>query len=492
MRKERADFHLHTHKSNLFCRDSTNFEFQVIDKALELDIKGQAITEHGNLSSHVKALLYLKELRNKNKERVESFDFAKGNVIDFNIIKNEYEKSMDFRLCLGIEIYLVDREKIINARKNNEYTRFYHLVLVAKNLKGYRAIAKLSSKSWEDSFVFRGMDRVPVYKDYFFEWLQENKEDVFVTTACLGGELADLSLQYLKASSKEESEMLRGQIENFILPFKSILGDNFFIEIQPSFFEEQIAFNKLAIMIAESLNIKILINTDAHYLSRELQEVHSIFLRSQNAERETEQFYSSTYMMNYDELREYFPYIEEEKFDNYIDNSLEILNSVEEYDLYKPTEVPNTTISYDPQRMSILAPYVINNIEKYKYIYLYGTSQHNIDRALLQQMEEGIINKNINITEEILDRINTELGSLWEISEKLNQRLSNYYLLTKEIVDIIWLVSLVGVSRGSAGAFYICYLLDITQIDPIKYNLDSWRHISKERPELPKHLYWAV
>lgn len=485
MEKARADFHLHTHKSNLFSRDSTNFEFQVIDKALELGLKGQAITEHGNLSSHVKAMNYLKKIRKEREEELESVQANGGNIIDYNIARDKYLEAKDFKLCLGIEIYLVDREVIEEARRHNESTKFYHLVIVAKNLKGYRAIAKLSSQSWEDNFFHRGMERVPVYKDNFFKWLEENKENVMVTTACLGGELAVLSLNYLQAENEEQAIKYRDKITEFIMTFKNILGESFYIELQPSFSEEQIAFNRLAIQIAESFGVKILINTDAHYLSEEMKEIHSIFLKSQNAERETEQFYSSTYMMDTTEIKRYFQYVDEERINSYMDNSIEALKDIEEYDLYKPTEVPNTKIEYDPERLSILAPKVLENIEKYKYIYLFGTSQYHIDRALLQQMETGIENKRIELTEEVLERINRELGSLWEISEKLNQRLSSYYLLTKEIVDIIWLVSIVGVSRGSAGAFYICYLLDITQIDPIKFDLPDWRHISADRPELP-------
>jgi DNA polymerase-3 subunit alpha len=63
--------------------------------------------------------------------------------------------------------------------------------------------------------------------------------------------------------------------------------------------------------------------------------------------------------------------------------------------------------------------------------------------------------------------------------------LSAYYLLTKDVIDIAWEVSLIGPSRGSSSGFYTCYLMDIVQMNPIKYNLPHWRHISKERPELP-------
>lgn len=469
----RIEFHSHTHRSNLFCRDSTNFETDLIDKAIELNLGGIAITDHGNLSAHVVCIKHMKKLREK----------ASKNLIDAEALEYQ-DRVNNFKLALGTEIYLVHREDIQYARENNESTRFYHLIVVAKNKKGYQGLRKLSSNSWENSFYHRGMERIPTYWDWFIEWAKEYKDDVIVTTACLGSEFAQLCLKFLESQSEEN----RNNISNFISNMKNIFGDNFYIEIQPSHFEEQVAYNKLAIQIAEAFNVKVLIDTDAHYLTKDMKEIHSIFLKSQNAERETEQFYASCYLMDNEELKEYFPYLTDEMFNSFILNSIEAGKDIVEYDLFRKTEVPHSTIDYDHNRMSILAPIIMVNmesVEKYCNIVKYGTSEHFADRILLQKIEEGILEKNLEINEVLLERINAELESLWEISNALNQRLSDYYLLTKELVEIMWTVSLVGVSRGSAGAFMICYLLGITQINPIEFDLPHWRHISKERPELP-------
>lgn len=474
---KRIEFHTHTHRSNLFCRDSTNFEKDLIDKALELGLGGIAITDHGNLSAHIVCIKHMKKLREdaRNKLKADPEDEQ---------LKLELEKVESFKLALGTEIYLVHRENVQFARENNEYTRFNHLVVVAKNKKGYKGLRKLSSNSWENSFYHRGMERIPTYWDWFIEWANEYKDDVIITSACLGSEFAQLCLGFIE----EQSDDNRDKIRNFVLKMKELFGDNFYIEIQPSHFEEQIVYNKLAIQIAEYFNIPVVMDTDAHYLSLDMKETHSIFLKSQNAERETEQFYASCYLMSNEELKEYFPYLSDGLFNRFIQNSIEAGKDIEEYDLYRKTEVPHSTIDFDYSRMSILAPIVManmQNVEKYCNIVRYGTSEHLADRILLQKIEEGILEKGVEIDEILLERINDELESLWEISKSLDQRLSDYYLLTKELVEIMWTVSLVGVSRGSAGAFMICYLLGITQINPIDNNLPHWRHISKERPELP-------
>lgn len=458
---KRFDCHTHTHKSNYQHRDSTNFEGKLIDKAIELGLKGIAITDHAVLSAHVDAILHLKKLREKGI-------------------------GTDFKLGLGTEIYLVDRNVIAEAREKNEPTKFYHLVLVAKNYEGYRALAELSSNAWEQSFYFRGVERIPTYKDYFVEWARRNKGNIIVTSACLGSEFSQMVLEF----AQEQTDANRMKIDSFLRTMWELFGEDFYIEIQPSHFEEQIVYNKLAMQIANAYGIKVVIDTDAHYDSLEMKEIHSIYLKSQNAERETEQFYASAYLMGTEELRTYFDYINDSQFNEYMNNSLEIADKIEEFDLFRETEVPSTTIQFDAARQSILAPMVLSTT-KYPYIVKYGTSPEVIDRTLLQQIEEGLIDKKVELTEVVLSRLNVELEALWEVSEGLHQRMASYYLLTKEIVELMWKVSLVGVSRGSAGSFYICYLLGITQINPLEYELDYWRHIDKNKIELARQ-YWSV
>lgn len=476
----RADWHNHTHRSNIINRDSTNFETDLIDRAIKLGLKGIGITDHGNLSAHITCIKHLKKLQ---KEAKEKLDLNKNELTVENL--EYYDRVNEFKLGLGTEIYLVHREDILSAREKNEYTRFYHLVVLAKNRQGYQALRELSTNSWEESFYFRGMLRTPTYWDWFKQWALRNKGNIIITTACLGSEFSHLVMKFIEEQTIDN----RNKIINFVKTMVELFGEDFYIEIQPSYAEEQIVYNQLAVQIAEQMNIKVVIDCDSHYLSKEMKEIHSIFLRSQDAERETEAFYASTYLMSVEELKEYFSYLDSETFNKFMNNSLEIADKIENYDLYKETEVRKTTIQFDDNWEGIFSKESFKkefDINKYPYICKYISSEHVIDLILLQQIEKGIVNKNIKINEEVLDRLNREFEALWEISEKLHQRMASYYLLTKEIVEIMWLVSLVGVSRGSAGAFYICYLLDITQINPIEsaFNLPEWRHIDKNKVEL--------
>ena len=98
-----------------------------------------------------------------------------------------------------------------------------------------------------------------------------------------------------------------------------------------------------------------------------------------------------------------------------------------------------------------------------------------MDRYYLHLIGEGMKQHNQEFNNINLSRIDVELEQVWKISEKLNQPLSSYFVLTQDIVAMMWEVSLVGVSRGSASCFYTNYLLDIVQINAIDYDLPYWR-----------------
>ena len=477
MSKELALWHNHTEYSNLEFKDSIIRVEQLIDYAIELGLSGIGITEHGNLSSHIKALNHLEKLRKQLDEEL------KNNENDVNLLARK-EQLDNFRLGLGSEIYLVDRETISDAKEKNERTKFYHFILIAKNKEGYRTLAKLSTKSWEESFYFRGLNRVPTYKEVFKEILSESKGNIIGSSACLGSEFSKLVLEYCETNSIEKAN----EIMKFIDEMKDIFGQDFYIEIQPSTSIEQVTYNKMALQIAKSMDVKVIVTTDAHYLKEEDREVHSIYLKSQNAEREVDSFYQTTFIMDYDNLRKYFDYLDDATFDEIVGNTIEINNSIQNYNLNKSTQVPKATIKLDNEFVSFL-PNIGGLEEHCPYIVKFMNSEYEIDRVFLQLIEKGMKEKNQEYNATNLKRINEELMALWEISEKLGQRLSSYYVLTREIVDLMWETSLVGVARGSAGAFYVCYLTNITQINPLKMNGDlgipSWRHISKERVELP-------
>jgi DNA polymerase-3 subunit alpha len=309
---------------------------------------------------------------------------------------------------------------------------------------------------------------------------------------CLGGEFPQLVLNLIEAEKQnkiKQVENIKWQIHNFIEWCINIFSkDYFFIEIQPSNMIEQIEFNKKAIQIAKAYGLKWIVTTDTHYIKREDRKIHAAYLNSKDEEREVDDFYSSTYLQSIEEIRKYLSYLDEEDIDLAINNTLLIGEMVENYDFKSDVLVPKIPLPEFEVKHIFKQVY-----DKYPYIKNFAYSDEEQDRYLFKLIEDGFKSKIWTETlskeyfYQILDRINTELKELWEITNVINTKLSSYYVTTRQIINIMWEEgdSLVGVARGSVTGFFICYLIDITQINPLQWNLPHWRHLTSSRPEMP-------
>jgi DNA polymerase-3 subunit alpha len=121
--------HNHTMYSNIRLLDCINRPKDLIDKAIELGLSGIAITDHECLSGHMEVNQYAQKIK---------------------------EKYPDFKIALGNEIYLVD-ERVSGIK-------YYHFILIAKDAIGHKALREMSSIAWYNSYVDRGMERVPITK----------------------------------------------------------------------------------------------------------------------------------------------------------------------------------------------------------------------------------------------------------------------------------------------------------------------------------------
>lgn len=438
--------HNHTHASNFRLRDAINKPETLLEYALELGLPGLAITDHETLSSHVKAFQYVE----KNKDRFK-----------------------DFTLAFGNEIYLVDKEETLAKKEFQEKISFHHFILIAKNQHGYEGLRKLSSKAWSNSFFYKGMERVPTYKDELMALMEEYRGDIIATSACVGGELPQSLIKYKRENTPESKQ----KVHNLIVWLKGVFGDDLYFELQPSHNVDQLDANEMLYKVAQAYGVKCIVSTDAHYLNKSQAVAHKIYLTASEGEREVDAFYATTYVMDHEELLEYF---EPKLLDELISNTHLIRDKIEPITFKQDVKIPKAHIpKYEMSQL------FRNHYMEFEYIRKFAESKYDVDRFYLHLIAEGMIAKNQELNKENLIRINTELDELYHITEDIKQPLSSYFVLSKDVVDLMWLVSLVGVSRGSACCFYLNYLLDIVQLNPIKYNLPHWRFLSKERPELP-------
>lgn len=443
--------HNHTDVSNLKLMDSTNKVKDLINYALEIKLKGIAITDHECLSNHVKAIQIAKEIQKTDK---------------------------DFKVALGNEIYLVDSLEEVRDNYQSGMTKFPHFILIAKDKEGHLALRKLSTKAWGNMFKTGKMDRVPLTTQELVDVVGQHQGHLIATSACLGGYIG---IEFNKYTETRDIKYLNN-IDKFVGACKYVFKDDFYLELQPSFSQEQINYNKFLIKLSEKNNIKTIYATDSHYLTKSHRKIHKAFLNSNDGDREVDDFYSSTYVMTTEEAWDYFKdYITPEYFINMLQNTIEIYNKIQFYDLKQDTIVP--PINIPP--FNTIHELGETAKSKYEYINKFYNSEFLIDKFMLFQCSQGFKNKKQSYNDINLNRLEEECKELWLLSEKMNQRMSSYYCLTKEIIDLMWTVSLVGIARGSTTGFYISYLLDISQMNPIKYNLPSWRHIHHSKYSLP-------
>ena len=449
--KKYASLHAHSDYSNLKVIDSINKVGDLIDGAFNKGLHAIALTDHDTLSGHIKAIQHFKS------------------------------KYLDkpFKLILGNEIYLT-REGL-NSENYEKGEKFYHVLLLAKDATGHEQLRKLSSRAWSRSFI-RGAMRTPTYGSDLKEIVGSNPGHLITTTACLGGVTGSLFTSYGAAALDDIAAHLEKMSQLFG-------KGNFFIEVQPSLDEQQIAYNKF--MVDNFWDkYPFVFTTDAHYLNEEDKDLHAQFLNSaSNGDRDAENFYASAFVMSTEQIFERLNYLGEDKLEEMRLNTIRIADSVQTYDLKHPQAVPTVPVNITIEIQNKINELILQIPPQYSYIHNYLNASDKQDLYFIYKIFEGFVLKINNFNNEYLQRFNDELEQVWETSITIQQPLSKYFVTMAKMIDIIWNEgdSLLGVSRGSAAGFLLNYCLGITQLDPLRQELvmPYWRFIHKDRPELP-------
>ena len=433
--------------TNLRLRDCIIKENELIDYALKLGHEVVAITDHESVSNSVKVEKY------------------------YNKIKKDHP---NFKIILGNEIYLC-RNGLNGQNFIPKQDRYYHFILLAKDAIGHKQIREISTRAWQRSYMSRGMRRVPTYYQDLFDIIGENPGHVIASTACLGG---CLPTQILRA---QQDNSLVPKIYNWIKQINELFGQgNFFLEMQPSNNKDQITVNKQLYLLSKELNIPFIITTDSHYLTKEDRPIHKAYLNSQNGEREVDDFYATTYMMDTSELESYFNYFDYNILQEAYQNILNIKNMCEDYSFEKPLNIPRLKWK-NSEEHQINKEYWISKIP---YLKTFWESNFEGDWKLADKIVLKLeSNEKLN-TKEIFDEVNDNLRIV-KISSDVNKtHWSAYFLNLQNIIDLVWEAgSLVGPGRGSGVGFLLLYLLDITQINPLWEDTKtySFRFLNPER-----------
>ena len=446
------DCHAHTEYSNIRLLDSINHPKELIDRAIELGLSGCSITDHEALCSHMIVNKYAKEIK---------------------------EKYPDFRIALGNEIYLTE------TRESGQ--KYYHFILLAKDELGYRALKELSSKAWYNVYVDRRMERVPTLKSELTEIMSKYKGHVVGTTACFGGELSTNLYGMALAQAANDNQMAKYYYDkacDFINYCLTTFGrENFYIECAPSTKNDQVIVNKKLLGVAKAYGLNMIVGTDAHYLKKEDRFVHKSYLNSKGGEREVDDFYEFTYLQSPAEVRAnlYKAFEDEKVIDWIFDCSLKLKEQIDFYSLEHHQSIPEVNVKDYEKTHWFNKEFE----EEYPILASLFESDNKQERYWVNQCFEALEKKGIGLDERYLARLNEEARVKRVIGEKLETCMFAYPNTLQHYIDLFWRCgSTVGAGRGSACSGLNHYLLGVTQLDPIEWDLPFWRYLNDERVEL--------
>ena len=342
------------------------------------------------------------------------------------------------KYIIGCELYAVDDHLTKQFGVKNE-----HIVLLAKNKTGYKNIVKLDSLSYIDGY-YGGKPRIS------YDLIKKHHEGVICLSACLAGRLPQLLLKNDYEAAKAWAAEMKG-----------IFGEDFYIELQDHGIEEQKQILPDLIKIARELDIQLVATNDVHYIEKEDWEAHDILICIQTKSTlanppkmrfEKHEFY----MKSGDEMAELFHYIPEA-----ITNTRVIADKIEE-------PVFDITPKGDPIRDTSLIP-------------LYKPDDGSTSPDYLTRLTwEGLKGRYENITQEIKDRVNYELGII------IKMGFADYFLIVWDYINWSRLNGIpVGPGRGSGVGSIVAYSIGITDVDPLRYDLLFERFLNPDRVSMP-------
>ncbi|MBO3444664.1 DNA polymerase III subunit alpha [Clostridium sp. CCUG 7971] len=397
MNKDFVHLHVHTEYSLL---DGFSRIKKLVGRAKELNMSSIAITDHGCMFG----------------------------VIDFY----KTAKKEGIKPIVGCEVYTAPRT--LKDKDPNYDKRQGHLILLAKNMDGYKNLIKLVSTSYVEGFYYKprvDMDELKKYND-----------GIIALSACLAGDVSQalMDRNYDKAKSKA-------------LEYRDIFGEeNFYLEIQDHNLPEQREVNSGLVKLSKETGIPLVATNDVHYVNKEDAKIHDVLMCIQMGKTVNDpnrmRFGSDEfYLKSRDEMEELFPYALEA-----VENTVKIAE--------------RCNIEFD-----------FNTIHLPQYEVPNG---YNTDSYLRELCFKGLEERYENPSQDVIDRLNYEL----DVIERMGY--VEYFLITWDFINFSKKNNImVGPGRGSAAGSIVAYTLKITDIDPIKYSLLFERFLNPERVSMP-------
>ena len=497
--------HLHVHTQYSILDGQASIP-RLVDKAMANGMRGIAVTDHGDMFGIKEFFNYvnkknggtngeIKDLKKKIAALESGKEEAENPEAEIAACKEQLEaaKKKLFKPIFGCEMYVARRR--LGDKEGKPDQSGYHLVVLAKNLKGYHNLIKLVSKAWTKGFYMRPRtDRAE---------LEKYHEGLIVCSACLGGEVP----RRITAGQFEEAE-------EAVRWYKNLFGDDYYLELQRhkatvpranhEVYPMQQVVNEKLIEYARKYNIKLVCTNDVHFVDEENAEAHDRLIclsTGKDLDDPNRMLYTKQeWMKTREEMNEIFADVPEA-----LSNTVEICDKVEFYSIDHAPIMPTFAI---PEDFGTEEEYRRKFTEKDLFDEFTRDENGNVvmDEAAAKakierlggyeklyriKLEADYLAKlaydgakrryGENLSEEVQERIKFELHIMKTMG------FPGYFLIVQDFINAArnQLDVSVGPGRGSAAGSAVAYCLGITQIDPIQYDLLFERFLNPDRISLP-------
>ena len=497
--------HLHVHTQYSLLDGQASID-ALINKAYNDGMRAIAVTDHGNMfgikeffnkvnKKNGKVQGTIKDLQKELKTlgaKEERTDEENARLAEIPGLLEKAKGDL-FKPIIGCECYCARNHRLQKTEKEDRSG--WHLIVLAKNMTGYKNLIKIVSQSWTEGFY--GRPRIDK------ELLEQHREGLIVCSACLGGEIPQ--------------KIMHGNIhaaEEAVLWFKQLFGEDYYLELQrhethradadQTVYKHQVEVNKVLIELAHKHGVKIIATNDVHFVNEEDADAHDRLiclstgkdLNDPNRMRYTKQEWMKTTA----EMNQIFGDIPDA-----LRNTLEIADKVEFYSIDSGPIMPTFNI---PEDFGTEEGYRQKLTEQ--DLFDEFTRDENGNVVLSQADAEAKIKKlggydklyRIKLEADYLAKLTYEGAKpLYgeplsdEVKERLNFELHimktmgfpGYFLIVQDFIRAAReeLGVSVGPGRGSAAGSAVAYCLGITKIDPIKYDLLFERFLNPDRISLP-------
>ena len=494
--------HVHTQYSLLDGQASVS---ALVDKAMKDGMKGIAVTDHGNMFAIKEFTNYVNK---KNggpkgeikdlKKRIAAIEAGEVECADKDAeIADCKAKIADaegrlFKPIIGCEMYVARRT--MDKKEGKPDQSGYHLIVLAKNEKGYHNLIKLVSRAWTKGYYMRPRtDR---------NELEKYHEGLIICSACLGGEVPKKITQGLLAEAEEAIQW-----------YKNLFGDDYYLEMQrhkatvPKANHEayplQVNVNKHLIEYSKKYNVKLICTNDVHFVNEEHAYWRYLVIclsTGKDLDDPNRMYYTKQeWMKTKAEMNELFADVPEA-----LSNTLEILDKVEYYSIDHAPIMPTFAI---PEDFGTEEGYRQKYTEK--DLFDEFTQDENGNVVLSEEAAKDKIKRlggydklyRIKLEADYLKKLTFDGAKKFygdplspEVKERLVFELHimktmgfpGYFLIVQDFIAAGRNMGVsIGPGRGSAAGSAVAYCLQITKIDPIKYDLLFERFLNPDRISLP-------